>query len=164
MPNTFFAAIEETAVYPALWLLPPRMTSEMARVMLLAIGMQESRLVSRRQLGDGPARGLWQFERAGGVKGVMRHVATSSYAAHLCEVRKVNFIPAHVWKALEFDDVLAAGFARLLLWSDPAPLSSIKNPQDGWELYLRTWRPGKPHRATWDDFFNAARKHVYGGQ
>jgi hypothetical protein len=163
MPNTFFASIEEKAVFPALAILPSRMTNDMARVMLLSIGMQESRLTARRQHGDGPARGLWQFERGGGVAGVMRHEATSSYAELLCEKRNVNFIRAHAWKALEFDDVLAAGFARLLLWSDPASLAAIKSPEDGWKLYLRTWRPGKPHVATWEAFFNEARKHVFGG-
>lgn len=163
MSNTLFSTIEHEAVYPALAHFPPKMTSDMARVMLLAIGMQESRMAYRRQLGDGPARGLWQFERNGGVKGVMGHHATSSLAEKLCEARNVNFIRTHVWKALEYDDVLAAGFARLNFWWDAAPLSSIKSPEDGWQLYMRTWRPGKPHRETWDEFFNSARKHVFGG-
>lgn len=154
--------IEKFSVLPALALLPSQMNSPFARVMLYAIGLQESRFQYRRQLGNGPARGYWQFERGGGVAGVMAHPATREYAEHLCRERKVNFIRAHVWKALEHDDVLAAGFARLLIWSDAAPLSTIKTPQDAWNLYLRTWRPGKPHRATWDQFFLAAKKHVGG--
>lgn len=164
MSNTLFSSLEQSAIYPALSHFPPRMTSDIARVMLLAITMQEARGTHRRQLGDGPARGLWQFERNGGVKGVMSHGATSTLAEKLCEARNVNFIRTHVWKALEYDDVLAAGFARLLLWSDPASLQTIKSPEDGWNLYMRTWRPGKPHRSTWDDYFNTARKHVFGGQ
>ena len=45
---------------PAAKLLPG-MDSAKARVMLLAIGLQESRFEHRRQIG-GPARGFWQFE------------------------------------------------------------------------------------------------------
>ena len=62
------------AVRPALALLPAAMNTPQARCMLLAIGLQESRFVHRRQIG-GPARGFWQFERGtrtsrGGVWGV----------------------------------------------------------------------------------------------
>ena len=61
------------AVRPALALLPAAMNTPQARCMLLAIGLQESRFVHRRQIG-GPARGFWQFERGtrtsrGGVWG-----------------------------------------------------------------------------------------------
>lgn len=52
---------------PALKLLPS-MDSVRARMMLLAIGLQESRFEHRRQLGNGPARGFWQFESGGGVR------------------------------------------------------------------------------------------------
>ena len=55
-----------TIIDPALRILPPMMTSDAAKAMLLAIGMQESRLTHRKQI-VGPAMGLWQFERGGGV-------------------------------------------------------------------------------------------------
>src|SRR5699024_10369063 len=54
---------------PALSLLPAVMDTHQARVMLLAIALQESDLAYREQIG-GPAHGLWMFERGGGVKGV----------------------------------------------------------------------------------------------
>src|SRR5690606_35531315 len=64
--------VVEQAIWPAYALLPSRMDSDRATVMLLAIGLQESRFEHRRQI-KGPARGFWQFERGGGVRGVMTH-------------------------------------------------------------------------------------------
>ncbi|MFC0669487.1 Arm DNA-binding domain-containing protein [Azotobacter chroococcum] len=55
-----------------------------------------------------------------------------------------------VYAALEHDDILAAAFARLLLWTDPAPLPAVGEVAKSWDLYVRTWRPGKPHRNRWD--------------
>lgn len=49
--------IYETAIVPALELLPPKMSSKRAVVMMLAIGLQESRLIYRRQI-KGPAKDL----------------------------------------------------------------------------------------------------------
>ena len=49
------------------------MGTESARVLMLAIAVQESGLIHRRQLGSGGrplkslARGWWQFEKGGGV-------------------------------------------------------------------------------------------------
>ncbi|WP_199533145.1 hypothetical protein [Thiopseudomonas alkaliphila] len=62
----------QTAIDPALALLPARMKSKKAVVMMLAIGLQESRFIHRRQI-KGPARGFWQFEKGGGVYGVLNH-------------------------------------------------------------------------------------------
>lgn len=148
-------SIEEALSY-----LPERMDSTEARVMLIAIGLQESALMYRRQLGNGPARGLWQFERGGGVHGVLQHHATAGFAFDLCAVLDVRPDPREVWNKMERDDVLAAGFARLLLWSDPSPLPKIGDVDAAWELYLHTWRPGKPHVHTWRDNYNRAVEAV----
>ena len=99
----------------ALALLPPKMDSVEARVLLLAIALQESGFKSRRQYGNGPARGYWQFEAAGGVIGVLAHHSTASRARIVCGLRDVKPVVQDVHAALEFDDVLAAAFARLLL-------------------------------------------------
>ncbi|XFB08402.1 hypothetical protein AAGT13_00040, partial [Azotobacter salinestris] len=90
----------------------------------LTIGLQESGLIHRRQIG-GPARGWWQFEQGGGVAGVLRHPASAGYARGVCTARKVSPEPGIVWAELEHDDTLAAAFARLLLWTDPAPLPEV---------------------------------------
>lgn len=152
--------VVDLCVAPALALLPSSMGSSASRVMLLAIGLQESRFNFRRQMGNGPARGFWQFEKGGGVKGVMTHSRTFLHAQALCKARGVQFTPAQIWNALERDDVLAAGFARLLLWSDPASLPN--NYEGGWQLYNRTWRPGKPHPETWPDYFEMSKVIVMG--
>lgn len=53
-----------------------------------------------------------------------------------------------VWNAIEHDDVLAAGLARLLLYTDPARLPELGKESAAWDLYLRTWRPGAYDRGT----------------
>lgn len=146
-----------THVYPvAFSLLPPQMDSPAARAMLTAIGLQESRFLHRRQMAQGPARGWWQFEM-GGVEGVLSHHASRPSAEAVCRV--LGYDPADergIHLALEHNDVLAACFARLLLWTDPRLLPSADRPVDGWTQYLATWRPGKPHASTWAGHFAAA--------
>lgn len=151
--------IRAQAIEPALLLLPARMESAEAVVMLLAIGLQESRLTHRRQIG-GPARGLWQFERGGGVAGVLRHAASREHALSVCDARRVAPVPEQVYQRLEHDDVLAAAFARLLLYTDPARLPALGEVGASWDLYLRTWRPGKPHRHTWGAMYAQALEAV----
>lgn len=145
------AECNETILTPALQLLPAKMDSVAARRMLLAIGLQESLLIYRRQI-KGPARGLWQFEEGGGVLGVLRHPASADEAEHVCNLRMVKPAPRAVWMSLETDDILAACFARLLLWTDPQPLPDTADA--AWRYYLRTWRPGKPHEHTWRRFWD----------
>ena len=136
-------------------LLPPRMNSDRATVLLLAIGLQESRLTARRQI-RGPARGLWQFEKGGGVRGVLKHPATAMDARVLCKVRDVAPTADAVYPQLEHDDVLAAGFARLNLWWLPDPLPALGDWATAWEQYLDAWRPGKPHAGTWGGLYAEA--------
>ncbi|CAB3647790.1 hypothetical protein LMG26696_02635 [Achromobacter pulmonis] len=149
-----------SAITPALALLPARMDTAEARVMLLAIGLQESRFLHRRQIG-GPARGFWQFEKGtrasrGGVWGVFLHAASKGHLAALCKARSVACDPDAIYAALEYDDVLAAGVARLLLWTDPKPLPAIGDADAAWSQYLRTWRPGKPQPQTWPALYAQA--------
>lgn len=142
-------------------LLPPAMASARATCLLLAIGLQESRLAERRQRGNGPARGLWQFElgtRAsrGGVWGVFLHWQTRDLLRDVCEARGVEFAPKAIWGELEHDDVLAFAVARLLLWTVPEPLPAIGEVERAWQQYLGAWRPGRPHPETWQDLYSEA--------
>jgi hypothetical protein len=156
------------AVNKALYLLPHQMHTPEARVMLYAIGLQESRFEHRRQLikkgGEllplGPAKGLWQFERGGGCAGVVSHPASRYWMNHVCQARGVPFNATAIWNALEHDDVLAAGCARLLLFTDPKKLPALGDESGAWNLYIRTWRPGKPHRATWPALYAEALAEV----
>ena len=151
--------IRAQAIAPGLALLPGRMSGGLGEVMLLAIGLQESRFTHRRQV-RGPARGFWQFEQGGGVVGVLRHPVSREHALRVCDARGVQPVAEQVYQRLEHDDVLAAAFARLLLWTDPAPLPPLGEPQRAWDLYIRTWRPGKPHRHTWDGLYAKALAEV----
>jgi hypothetical protein len=125
----------------------------------LAIGLQESRFTHRQQIG-GPARGFWQFEKGGGVSGVLRHHSTSEYARAVCSDRGVLADESAVYARLDQDDVLAAAFARLLLWTDPKSMPALGEVDRAWDLYARTWRPGKPHRQTWDALYHRAMEAV----
>lgn len=138
-------------VAEALSLLPAKMTSPQAELMLLTIGLQESELKHRRQHGNGPARSLWQGEQGGGmVAGLLgfHNQDVQDLARGLCAVRGVPAQPRAVWEAIEHDDVLAAGLARLLLFTDPAKLPGLGDEEGAWQLYLRTWRPGAFTRGT----------------
>ena len=134
---------------PALALLPARMDSPQARAMLITIGLQESALIFRRQMNNGPAKGLWQFERGGGVKGVMTHPAAREHTLNLCNHFDIPVSATAIWDALEVNDVFAATIARVLLWTDPLPLPDVGDATGSWALYERVWRPGKPHPAKW---------------
>lgn len=167
MTDKLLDEITRNAINPAFALLPLKMSNPVAVMLLLAIGLQESGLTARCQIaqggGRGPARGLWQFERAGGVLGVLQHPKTKFHAQSVCKARGVAADSRTVWEALEHDDVLASAFARLLMYSDPLVLPDQKSVEAGWRLYaLRTWRPGRPHPERWDGNHKRARLFVFG--
>lgn len=138
-------------ILPAAYrLLPPEMESEAATAMLIAIGWQESRFVHRKQI-SGPAKGFWQFERGGGVAGVLSHPSTRDHVRDAMDALKYPFSPTPHWAhtTLTDNDILAAVFARLLLWTVPHALPDRQSPNDGWHQYISGWRPGRPHPETW---------------
>lgn len=140
----------------ALSLLPERMDTPEARILLLAIAGQESGYEHRRQVG-GPALSLWQFERIG-LTGVLMHPASTRHADAVCAALLYDtHQPDDVHRAMEHNDVLACALARLLLWTDPHPLPPIGEYDWAWDYYLRTWRPGKPHRERWANNYHRAR-------
>jgi hypothetical protein len=143
-----------TAIAPALAILPYQMDTGEARVMMLSIGLQESRFTMRQQMGGGPARGFWQCEQGtqasrGGVWGFYLHPASRYWLSVLCKARGVAFDPVSIYSALDKDDVLAAGVARLGLFTDPKRLPEIDDSVGSWNLYQRVWRPGKPKPDAW---------------
>lgn len=129
--------------------LPAGLDSPKARVLMLAITRQESRWLYRDQLEangkdtiPGPAMGLGQFERGGGVTGVMTHRASRTLAQAAVKRAGVAWNAREVWLALETNDQLAMAFVRLLLLTDPAALPAVGAVADSWDYYLRNWRPG----------------------
>lgn len=129
-------------------LLPSKFDGINARVLLLAIGLQESGFETRQQAG-GPARGYWQFEQGGGVHGVLTHPASSQYAKAICGLRAVAPIESDVYGALRSDDLLGCAFARLLLWTDAQHLPALGDADGAWKYYVHNWRPGKPRPDDW---------------
>lgn len=157
--------IARTVLPAAFSLLPEGMSSPRACALLIAIGRQESDTwKARAQYQGGPARGFWQFEKNGGVVGVLRHANTKEHARRICHLLRVDPAPAPVWTALEYQDVLAAVFARLLLWTDARPLPDADRPDEGWRIYMANWRPGKPHPETWAAHFAAGWALPWPGQ
>jgi hypothetical protein len=139
-------------------LLPPVMASPEASAMLLAIGLQESRFLDRQQRQDGPARGFWQFERAG-IKGVLHHRSTGGHVTSALRQLRYETIIDDVRSChalVEHNDTVAAIFARLLLWTLPKALPARDDPEQGWFQYLDAWRPGRPHYETWTPLYTQA--------
>lgn len=140
------------AVIPATYeLLPSKMDTPESRALLLAIGLQESEFSARRQYEGGPAKGFWQFERSGGVRGVLTHPASRSYITPILQTLLYADDALECHEAIEHNDILACVFARLLLWTDPKALPKADDADGAWHYYSRNWRPGRPHRDKWDD-------------
>lgn len=130
-------------------------SDDRARVLLVAIAGQESGITSRRQL-PGPARGWFQFEKGGGVSGVLQHPLTAGPAAKICAELDIPADATTVYEAIAWSDELSVAFARLLIWTDPAELPSVGSRDACWNYYVRLWRPGLPRPATWPDRYSVA--------
>lgn len=152
IPRAILEAINE-----AFSMLPSKMDTAQARVLVYAIGLQESGFEFRRQVvmsggrlqPVGPAKGFWQFERRGGCHGVVSHFASRYWMADVCRERGCLFTSAALWDAIEHDDVLAAAAARLLLFTDQSRLPDVGDQAGAWRTYERVWRPGQPHPSAW---------------
>ncbi|MEG1454788.1 MAG: hypothetical protein RSC66_04350 [Comamonas sp.] len=153
-------SIVTAAIEPALAQLPFKMGSGMSKVIMVAYGMQESGLLSRVQLGGGPGRGLWQFEpghpvKGGGVWGVVNHGASKEHLMKLCREHGLPFDATAIYRQLQHNDILAAGVARLLIWTDRKALPTTQDA--AWDMYAyRTWCPGKPRPQDWPANWAAA--------
>lgn len=149
--------LRDFAIPAACAVLPASMRGAKATAMLVAIALQESKAAHRYQVG-GPAKGFWQFEAGGGVHGVLSHPATQRHArlalVMLCYPASMPTSAIHA--AIEHNDVLAAVFARLLLWTLPFPLPERADALGAWAQYLEAWRPGKPHPLVWPENYALA--------
>lgn len=142
--------IRQNILPAAFSFLPGQMDTPEARAMLFAIGFQESNFRYRRQIGEGPARGFWQFERMGGVAEILQDKVTGPIIKPICKTLVVSTTPAACHEAIQHNDILAACFARLLMYRDSRPLpKKLEGPLVGWSIYRDNWRPGKPHPEKW---------------
>lgn len=140
---------------PGLALLPASYDTTAARVIITAICLQESGLAHRVQVG-GPAHGLAQFERGGGCAGVLAHPSTYRLSRIVCAGEGIHADATAVYDALPTNDLLAVAFARLLLFTDPAPLPNVGDVDGAWAYYNRLWRPGVPHPKAWPGNYGRA--------
>jgi hypothetical protein len=160
----------KTAIIPALSLLNPKLDTPAARAMLICVSLQESGLRARRQMLDardhwwesrpGAANGLFMFERDGGVRGVMRHAAASAIVVPVIDAMLCPRDPYAVHEALIHNDVLACVLARALLYSTPDAMPGPNEADKGWAIYLKAWRPGKPHPEVWPENYRIAWEAV----
>lgn len=151
-PDLFFSRIvEPTLQYMAASPSISVPTSMGARVLTMATAGQESGWAARRQIG-GPARSYWQFEKGGGVAEVMQKTPVELKA--VCASQDVPYDATAIFEAMAWNDTLACTMARLLLWQDPNPLPAVGDKEGAWQYYLRNWRPGAPHRASWDGLYD----------
>ena len=138
-----------------------RLHTQLAEKYLLAIGLQESRLLETLQRGAGGqamptlARGFWQFEKGGGARGVLRHASTEWFRQLLSEADWPLDVDA-LHYMLAYNQHLAAVAARALLWTDSQALRDDEGY--AWDYYMRVWRPGKPHPSTWGAFWHEAQQ------
>lgn len=150
-----------TDIAEGLALLPGKMGSLQARVLLYATSRQENPRRLPQQVG-GPAVGDYQFEKGGGVKGVMTHPSSAAVAREVCDALGVTFSAEAIYQELKTDAILAAALARLLYYTDPKALPAAGDEAGAWALYLRTWRPGayarqpKELRAKWSKSYAEA--------
>ena len=138
---------------------PARMISVESKAMLVAIGLQESRFEHRQQLG-GPAKGFWQFEQGGGIHGVLNHRSTRTLIRTILYQLRYDEDTLTSYNAVEHNDILAMSYARLLLWTLAGALPVRGQHDYAWDYYMDAWRPGRPHRSTWNAFYDQAWEFV----
>jgi hypothetical protein len=160
MPSSFLRDVIDPAcgLLDLIYKIP---ANDKARAMMLAIARQESGLNHRRQIGPTGylphlARGFWQFEKGGGVAGVLAHERSKEAAEYVCAEWCIPHDQDSVHEAIAWNDRLSASFARLLLWTDEKPLPELGDEQGAWDCYVRNWRPGKPKRDAWTKHYAVA--------
>lgn len=155
-------------------LLPEALRTLDAKVQLYATSIQENPTRAPRQLIKkdgrlqpiGPAAGDYQFEKTGGIRGLInfKSARLQQMLDAACLDRKKTKTEDGLFAAVQVDPVLAAALARLLYFTDSGALPKAGAEQYAWEVYLRTWRPGayerdpKGLRAKWSKSYAEAMK------
>lgn len=142
------AEFNVTILTPSMVNFPAVLISQKASLLLLAIAGQEAGWTDRIQQPNGPARGFWQSEKGGMLKGVIG----GPYAPVLDKFLSIYSLPADpnlLFEALAWHDPLSCFVARLGLFMDPSSLPAVGNEDDAWACYEKNWQPGKPSRSRW---------------
>lgn len=129
------------------------MDSPAARVLMLGTAIQESRLIWLRQLGSGPARGVYQIEPATAKDVVGRYFKQKPHIRARVSAALDGLLPPDVrwdenWtaedeRALEFrltaDLAFQTALARVRYWMDPHPLPPAERLEDIGAYYKRVF-------------------------
>ena len=163
-PTQFHSTIMIPAEAWFVAVVPEVRMNDAARVGICAIAGQESGWQKRVQDDDGPAHSFWQFERNGGVAGLMSNRKTGPFVKRMAASLGIKYNPMSVWAAMATPngDGMSFGMARLLLWSDPDPLPAPSDDDAWWGYYARNWRPGDPRPDAWPANIAAARGVILG--
>lgn len=156
--------VQGSVLPAALRLLPPHLSGDEATAMLLAVGLQESCGLTCRGLvngGPGERVSFWRLD-VDAVQRTLEHRATQMpLAAALATLRyDWNAPPEKLLGVLAHNDVAAACVARCLLFTSPVPLAGPNVAGAGWDAYRAAWRPERPRRSTWNNFFQLAWQRV----
>ena len=130
---------------------------------ILGIAAVESGLIHRRQIGGGPARGLWQME-PGSAKSLFDNSLVHNTIRHRKLMRLwLNLDIPHDWSPsledlawhLEHNDRFACAMARLYLTQFPEPLpKTLEDQAATWKAQYNTRRGKgtvKGYMAAWRD-------------
>jgi hypothetical protein len=154
-PTAFLSRVLDPSLDLASSLIGIAMNEE-ARVLLMAIAGQESSWMTRTQEGAPTlGRSYWQFE-TNGCSALATNPVSAPKLVMLVEGLDIPKVLPTIHEAVAWNDTLAAGMARLLLFTDPAPLPIIGDHENSWEMYLRNWRPGKPRPENWPHIYDIA--------
>jgi len=154
-PEQFRDRILDPGLYIASPLIDIAVTDE-ARLLLMAIAGQESAWTERTQT-DAPnlGRSFWQFEQ-GGCNALATNVTTEPKLAELLDALEIPYTLPMIHAVVAWNDPLAVGMARLLLYADPHPLPAVGDQDGAWSCYLRCWQPGTPRPDDWPANYQTA--------
>jgi hypothetical protein len=124
-------------------------------VLLLAIALQESDLVYRRQKHSGPARSFWQIEPPTACDCCERYEPSQLLRMDLFTTWP-GIVPVDFYNSLEYNDNLACAVAAGLLYLCPMLLPILGQQEVSWHYYLKAWRPGKPRPYAWPHNYRRA--------
>lgn len=154
--------VHKSVIIPALHELPTKMFSLPAITQLLVTGAQESGYMTRLQLGNGPAHGLWQTE-LNGVSAVLKNPKSHGYLVGYLQSQTSIVVSApNIYQLIQTDDITACVVSRLMYWCDVRPLPKFDDEEASWQYYLNNWRPGKPDRARWAHWYPLVIKYLKG--
>jgi hypothetical protein len=114
--------------------------------LLLAIAIQESSLMHRRQTPNGPARSFWQIEAETCVDCLARSGTVRKFWDGMGFANGVHY---SVERALENSDIAACAVAAGILRLTPGKLPIMGDEEGAWSYYLKAWRPGRPRKERW---------------